>query len=48
MTDVMIYKVASNEKLTESEKKDILQKAFIMAASNGDVCLQGACLWFPP
>lgn len=29
--------VASNEKLTDSEKKDILQKALNMAASNGDV-----------
>ncbi|KAG9234474.1 hypothetical protein BJ875DRAFT_509525 [Amylocarpus encephaloides] len=29
--------VASNEKLSDSEKKDILQKALNMAASNGDV-----------
>ncbi|CAG8982147.1 hypothetical protein HYALB_00003239 [Hymenoscyphus albidus] len=29
--------VASNQKLTDSEKKDILQKALNMAASNGDV-----------
>lgn len=29
--------VASNDKLTDSEKKDILQKALNMAASNGDV-----------
>jgi hypothetical protein len=29
--------VASNDKLTEEEKKDILQKALNMAASNGDV-----------
>ena len=29
--------VASNDKLSEVEKKDILQKALNMAASNGDV-----------
>lgn len=29
--------VASNEKLSKNEKKDILQKALNMAASNGDV-----------
>lgn len=29
--------VAKNEKLSEEEKKDILQKALTMAASNGDV-----------
>jgi hypothetical protein len=29
--------VASNDKLSEEEKKDILQKALNMAASNGDV-----------
>jgi hypothetical protein len=29
--------VASDEKLSEDEKKDILQKALNMAASNGDV-----------
>jgi len=29
--------VATNEKLSEEEKKDILQKALNMAASNGDV-----------
>jgi hypothetical protein len=29
--------VASDEKLTESEKKETLQKALNMAASNGDV-----------
>jgi uncharacterized tellurite resistance protein B-like protein len=29
--------VALNEKLSEEEKKDILQKALNMAASNGDV-----------
>lgn len=29
--------VASSEKLSESEKRDILQKALNMAASNGDV-----------
>jgi len=29
--------VAKNEKLSEAEKKDILQKALTMAASNGDM-----------
>lgn len=29
--------VASNDKLSEEEKKDILQKALNMAASNGDM-----------
>ena len=29
--------VASNEKLSDDEKKDVLQKALNMAASNGDV-----------
>jgi hypothetical protein len=29
--------VASNDKLSEGEKRDILQKALNMAASNGDV-----------
>jgi len=29
--------VAANEELSESEKKDVLQKALNMAASNGDV-----------
>lgn len=29
--------VASNEKLSESDKRDTLQKALNMAASNGDV-----------
>ena len=29
--------VVSNEKLSEEEKKDMLQKALNMAASNGDV-----------
>lgn len=29
--------VAKNEKLSEDEKKEILQKALTMAASNGDV-----------
>jgi hypothetical protein len=29
--------VASNTKLSDAEKKDILQKALNMAASNGDV-----------
>lgn len=29
--------VASNEKLSDDQKKDILQKALNMAASNGDV-----------
>lgn len=29
--------VATNEKLTDSEKKDTLQKALALAASNGDV-----------
>lgn len=29
--------VASNEKLSDSEKRDTLQKALNMAASNGDV-----------
>ena len=29
--------VAANEKLSDDEKKDVLQKALNMAASNGDV-----------
>ncbi len=29
--------IASDEKLSEDEKKDLLQKAFTMAASNGNV-----------
>lgn len=29
--------VAKNEKLSEEQKRDILQKALTMAASNGDV-----------
>lgn len=29
--------VASNEKLSDEDKKDVLQKALNMAASNGDV-----------
>lgn len=32
-----VNEIAENEKLSEREKKDLLQKALNMAASNGDV-----------
>lgn len=31
------HAIANDEKLTDSEKKDLLQRALAMAASNGDV-----------